>query len=258
LTRRREYRIARDAPAFPKLPRHALRGEECSSRNGSSADEDCVALLGGLLMNPRTQLSVVELDARELPSATIPALPNLTPFLSASPVVGQISNAVAGQGSIPNLTNAIISTSSIGTVFQSAPPVIGHISNALAGFPPSNPVVPGAYTVAQLTTYNLNGTANLAGVGAVHITGTIHSVGFVLTGQATGQITISNAQGSVTLALTGPVQAGFSPLPQVFSFKQVSHTGTFPFPAQGMLGLALPPQIPGLPPQGTGTFVVVV
>jgi hypothetical protein len=124
----------------------------------------------------------------------------------------------------------------------------------------TNPVTPGALTIDALTTYNFNGTANLAAMGQVRITGTIHSVGFLLRGQAAGQLTFSNSRGSVTIQLTGPLQPGYTgypTLPTVFSYTVVARTGAFAQLADhGTLGLVVYPQLFNYTPQPFGTFAI--
>ncbi len=73
----------------------------------------------------------------------------------------------------------------------------------------------------------LTGAGNFKGLGDVTIDGTLHAVGFLANGHATGTVTFSNAQGSVTLALTGPQQPGFSPLPTKFHYQIISGTGAY-------------------------------
>jgi hypothetical protein len=123
----------------------------------------------------------------------------------------------------------------------------------------SNPVIHNALTVDALTTYNFRGKADLAGLGHVTVTGSVHSVGFVLTGHATGQLTFSNAKGSVTVQLTGPMQQGFSALPTTFSYKVVGHTGAYAKLADhGSLTLALYAQVVNYVPQPQGTFALTI
>jgi hypothetical protein len=170
----------------------------------------------------RTQLKLEELGGRVLPSVTLP-----TP-----PVAGALA--------------------------ATAQPVVSPLSGQGQGTY-TNPAVPGALTVDGLTTYNLKGTANLAGMGQVTVTGTIHSVGFVITGQATGVITFSNSKGSVTVQLTGPLQAGFSALPTTFSYQVVAHTGAFAhLNAKGTLGLLVAPQTFNYIPQPQGSFALSI
>jgi hypothetical protein len=169
-----------------------------------------------------TLLNLEELGGRILPSTTLPA-PSLAGALASTPQPAV--SPLSGQG--------------LGTY--------------------TNPAVPGALTVNGLTTYNLKGTANLAGMGQVTVSGTIHSVGFVITGQATGFITFSNSRGSVTIALTGPLQAGFSALPPTFSYHVVAHTGAFAnLSAQGFLALQVVPQTFNYIPQPQGSFALSI
>jgi hypothetical protein len=69
------------------------------------------------------------------------------------------------------------------------------------------------------------GTFKHYGPGAV--TGNLHSVGFMASGHATGTLQVTLPGGTLTLALTGPTQPGFSPLPTQFSFVITKGTGKF-------------------------------
>jgi hypothetical protein len=106
---------------------------------------------------------------------------------------------------------------------------------------------------------DLQGTAVLAALGQVTVTGSVHSVGFIVVGQATGQLTFSNASGSVTIALTGPPQPGFSALPQQFSYQVVSGTGAYAqLSDQGSLTLLLLPRQTATGPDLQGTFTLTI
>jgi hypothetical protein len=124
----------------------------------------------------------------------------------------------------------------------------------------SNPVNMSSLSADQLTTYNFNGTANLAQMGAVKVTGTIHAVGFVFSGQATGKLTFTTSKGSVTVQLTGAIQQGFSPLPEHFSYKVVSHTGSAyaALADSGTLTLNLTPNAVNFQPQAQGGFTLKI
>jgi hypothetical protein len=109
------------------------------------------------------------------------------------------------------------------------------------------------------TTYHFNGSANLAGMGAVTVTGSITTVGFMVQGQAHGTLTFANARGSVTVEVLGPSQPGFSALPGHFEFKVISHTGAFSHLwASGTLSLALHPFPTADLLGGRGTFTLTV
>jgi hypothetical protein len=95
-------------------------------------------------------------------------------------------------------------------------------------------------------------------MGPVALTGTLKSVGFVLTGQATGELTFANSKGSVTVQLTGPEQDGFSALPENYSYKVVSHTGSYALPAKGTLTLVTPATTSGYVIGGQGTFTLTI
>jgi hypothetical protein len=77
-------------------------------------------------------------------------------------------------------------------------------------------------------TYTVNGSAQLADMGQVNVTGSVHAMGFLAKGHATGALTFSNARGSITVELTGlPEQNGFAPLPQYFRYRISAATGQF-------------------------------
>ena len=126
----------------------------------------------------------------------------------------------------------------------------------------TNPVTAGSLSIDALTTYNLSGTANLAGMGAVNVSGTIHTPGFVVSGQATGLITFSNARGSVTIQVVGPSASrvcGCPTLPTTFAYSVVAHTGAFATLADhGTLGLAVSPALFNYVPQPHGTFAIAL
>jgi hypothetical protein len=75
--------------------------------------------------------------------------------------------------------------------------------------------------------YHLQGAGNFGVLGLVTVTGNIKSAGFIMQGHATGTLTFANAQGSITLQLTGAEQDGPAPLPQQFSYQITSGTGAY-------------------------------
>jgi hypothetical protein len=102
-------------------------------------------------------------------------------------------------------------------------------------------------------TYQFDGTADLAALGNVTVKGGLHSVGFVAQGEATGRLTFTNAKGSVTVELVGPVQAGFAVLPERFTYQVVNSSGAFKnLRDHGTLQLQLKPAASG----DNGTFQV--
>jgi hypothetical protein len=64
-------------------------------------------------------------------------------------------------------------------------------------------------------------------LGAVQITGSAHLPGLVLSAHATGQLTITNAKGTITLDLTGPTERAFGPMPRHLSYKITGGTGAY-------------------------------
>jgi len=77
------------------------------------------------------------------------------------------------------------------------------------------------------TLYEIEGQALLSGLPSMAFTGTLNSLGFVLKGHATGEMTLTGPQGSLKLALKGPEQTGFAALPSVFEATVTEATGSF-------------------------------
>jgi hypothetical protein len=75
--------------------------------------------------------------------------------------------------------------------------------------------------------YQFRGTATLADLGAVTVTGSAHGVGLIASGHAGGALTFANARGSVTVELDGPTQPAFGALPHYFRYHVVAGTGAF-------------------------------
>ena len=75
--------------------------------------------------------------------------------------------------------------------------------------------------------FDLSGSANLADLGHVTVTGSVYSTGFIAQGHAGGTLTFQNSHGSVTVELTGPLQPGFAALPTTFQYQVVSSTGDY-------------------------------
>jgi hypothetical protein len=101
-----------------------------------------------------------------------------------------------------------------------------HHRHTLAG------TITGTYTVGHGlpdlgTTYQLTGAGTLGLLGGVTASGSLQAIGFIMQGRATGTLTLANAQGTLTLHLEGPVQAGFAALPQLFHFTFGGGTGTY-------------------------------
>jgi hypothetical protein len=76
-------------------------------------------------------------------------------------------------------------------------------------------------------TQNLVGNGKLKQIGNVQVQGSLHLTGFIQAGHATGTLALTNSHGSLTLALTGPTQPGFSGPPQSFTFTITLGTGRY-------------------------------
>jgi hypothetical protein len=110
------------------------------------------------------------------------------------------------------------------------------------------------------------GSGQVAPLKHVKLTGHITSPGFIYHGHSTGLLVLSDPNGSVTLAVTGPPQNGFTPIPDVFNFKITSASGKFKGDTgTGFMVLELDPaQTPTTPSGGAptpdgehGTFTMI-
>jgi hypothetical protein len=108
---------------------------------------------------------------------------------------------------------------------------------------------PGSGTYQQLpalpdvgTGFNLNGTVNLAGLGTFQVQGEVHGVGFVAWGRATGELVLTSAKGTITLALHGAIQPGFSAIPRELVYSVTGGTGAYShLTGYGAIGMSLVP-----------------
>jgi hypothetical protein len=134
-----------------------------------------------------------------------------------------------------------------------------HLGGTFSGrYATSNPIPDAG------TTYRLTATGSVGTLGTMSVTGVVNTPGFVVSGRATGFLTLSNSHGSVTLRLVGPVEKGFGPLPEHFTFT-VDH-GTRAYEhchMSGTINLSLRP-IPAhsarhaKPPTNQGTFTLSI
>jgi hypothetical protein len=162
-----------------------------------------------------TLLRLEELDARTLPSVTIPT-----------------TTAPAAAAAAPNPSHPLHGTG--------AGHYLGHSLVVDAGL-----------------SYALTGKADLAGLGSFKMSGWVQGVGMVASGRATGQLVLSSAQGTITLALHGRVQPGFSPLPAELVYSVSGGTGAYQhLSGYGVVGLTIMPApiAFGFPPEGLFTL----
>jgi len=153
----------------------------------------------------KTRLNLEVLEGRAVPSLVIARPP--TPYFSA-PV---FSVAPAPILSRPTAAPA---------------PIAPQMLHALAGTGFGTYVCNLQFSSTP-TGFYFDGTATLQRMGTVHVTGSIRGVGYATNSRATGQLTFTNASGSVTIQLTGPVQPALSPLPSSFQYKVIAATGVY-------------------------------
>jgi hypothetical protein len=75
--------------------------------------------------------------------------------------------------------------------------------------------------------YRWKGQGTVAPLGTVHGAGANHGLGFISQGQATGTITLSNKNGTITLTITYDETRGFAPLPRHGIYTIVSGTSAY-------------------------------
>jgi hypothetical protein len=112
-------------------------------------------------------------------------------------------------------------------------------------------------TIDAGTSFTLTGTANLGALGPFTVTGSVQGVGMIASGRATGELVLSNAHGTITLALHGPVQSAFNQPPSELVYSVTRGTGDFRHLAgHGTVGMRrLPaPTALGRPPTGIVTL----
>lgn len=102
-----------------------------------------------------------------------------------------------------------------------------------------NGTITGKYSLAPTAAdigagYVFDGTGTAGVLGAVSAHGFVTLPGFIVSGQASGTLTLtqtgpsaSAVNNSVTLKLTGPTEAGFGPFPSTLSYTVTSGTGAF-------------------------------
>lgn len=114
-----------------------------------------------------------------------------------------------------------------------------------------------AVTIDAGTSFTLNGTAKLDGLGTFHVTGQVQGVGMIAWGRATGELVLTNARGTITLALHGPVQHAFGTLPHELVYSVSGGTGAYSHvTGYGTVGMTLlpAPVAFGQAPAGTITL----
>jgi hypothetical protein len=125
--------------------------------------------------------------------------------------------------------------------------------------------VQGTYTVRRPnpdtgSTYELSGQGRVQPLGGSEVNGSFQTPGNITNGHAEGTLTLTGAQGGVTLQLVGPTQAAFAPPPAQFTFTITGGTGKFQgVTGSGTAALALraaPPAAGGATQPAGGAFTL--
>lgn len=107
--------------------------------------------------------------------------------------------------------------------------------------------------------YRLSGNGTVAPLGTVRAEGTLHTPGFIAHGTTTGDLTLSNPKGTLTLNLTGPQQRGLSDAPTTLRFVVSGGTGAYlGKTGAGVAHLTMTPakRPPSVPGQRTPHYMV--
>jgi hypothetical protein len=151
------------------------------------------------------------------------------------------------------------------TLPSAVAPVLPTLGGGLAATVTAHPLLGagvGTYhgpqvTIDAGTSFAVTGTATLRGLGSFAVKGSVQGVGFIASGRATGQLVLSNARGTITLALHGAVQTGFSQPPTELVYVVTAGTGAFShvsgYGAVGMIRHPAPTAF-GQPPSGVISF----
>jgi hypothetical protein len=129
---------------------------------------------------------------------------------------------------LPSSTSTIPAESVVPSIYQ---PQL-HLDSMFHGDYSVQPVVTNSDTdsIYQITTdagttYQFSGSSTLPRLGDVAVSGNITTVSNVMFGHATGQLTLTSANGQMTIEVTGPLQNGGSALPGRYTYRVTSATG---------------------------------
>ncbi|HEY4329292.1 MAG TPA: hypothetical protein VGN88_06125 [Phycisphaerae bacterium] len=153
-------------------------------------------------------------------------------------VVGSHTYAASGNYTIHIVvTRGVVTPTAASTAASTALPIVAQIvstavvssstSISLAG------TIRGTYSVSTVKpdvggSYQFLGTGNAGALGAVMASGMVSLPGLVsAAGHATGTLTLANAQGTVTLQLTGPVEAALGGFPATLTYTILHGTGAY-------------------------------
>ena len=105
--------------------------------------------------------------------------------------------------------------------------------------------------------HTLHGTVTLQGLSTFDLSGWVGGTGMVLNGRATGHLVLTNAKGTLTVELHGPIQPGFSPIPSELVYSISGGTGAYAHAkGYGVTNLSFMPYPMPMPPVTPSTTAV--
>jgi hypothetical protein len=175
-------------------------GARLYKKFGRHTDNRGTRQTGAFMSKTRFRLNLEVLEGRETPSTVV---------TSVTQVAGIPVTHVATTAVTPSTTTSTTT-----------------VQHALAGSGSGSYICTLQY-MTMPSGYHFTGDGNVKGMGAVQMQIDVYGNGFVNKGSAHGTITLTNAKGSVTVQITGPMQPKLSHLPQWFQYKIVQATGAY-------------------------------
>jgi hypothetical protein len=133
-----------------------------------------------------------------------------------------------GERTLPSSTGTIPTEPLVPIIYQQ----LLHFNGLVHGDFSVQPLVTYTGTNYQITTdagttYQFSAISKLPHLGIFTVSGNITTLGNVMYGHATGQLTLTSVKGQITIDITGPLQKGGSHLPGHFTYQVISATGGY-------------------------------
>ena len=146
-----------------------------------------------------------------------------------------------GERTLPSSTSTIPPDPLVPIIHQQ----LLHLNGMVHGDFSVQPRITDTGTIHQITTdtgmsYQFSAISKLPHLGNVTVSGNMTTLGNVMYGHATGQLTFTSTKGQMTIEVTGPLQKGGSHLPGHFTYQVMNATGEYAsFKDHGVINLYL-------------------